>query len=261
MVCHSCGLVFSSGIFPDHCPFYKRKSPPYVHLFHWNERCTQFCMDEPAIPDIVYELIEEEFSKIVYNNFGYYKSYTRKYPSPFDLTQKQIRNLLGSIVVPEGLAETIDELEAEKQEELNEGKKRRKLPKIRRAVKPITNLKTKYAEKWLSIKMRLCDGVSPFLIDGLPNPSADLINKLKTDFSHLPPVFLRLFGGERHNMPSYNLTFVALLQRHDYDPYTKYFHLRNKGPQFAECVRILRRMFEYLGWELPLILQNPPINN
>lgn len=243
LVCSNCGLMSNAQFeFAAHQDPINIVGPTYKAVFHFNERCAMFTMEDPPIDEDIFELINTEANIVDENeNISWEDSngnvttsksqeYVYRYGHPANLDRKGIRKILRSL------------------EEKNPGMK----------------LIKKYAEKWLLIKKNLLQywefedttglGLknTPFGRDGIPDPDVYLIKKLKNDFAHIPYIFYQTQKyRQRHNIPNYNAIFSALLERNGRPEYIRYFPTLKAGPKLKKAREMISTIFRNLFWEVP----------
>lgn len=119
LVCRGCAFV--NPYFFEGTP---AKKSTYKRISHLNERFAQWTLNDPPIPEDLYELIENE-------------AYGPQYPNFDDLTKQDIRKICQSVKVPPDVAKKY----------------------ANKKGVPLRNL-TRYVERWLTIKFKL-SGVRP----------------------------------------------------------------------------------------------------
>jgi hypothetical protein len=223
MVCRSCAHV-NDHYFECH---YARRST-YERATHLNERLAQYLLDDPPMADELFELVENE-------------AFEPTYPTYNSLTKEDIRKICRSIKVPRGLQEQF----------------RSKKFKM----KPLVNM-TKYVEKWLHIKNRLC-GYTPNY------PSGWVIEQLRTKFAQLQVPFeiirhkpecpggmhkCHLLYKCRHNFINYNFTIIELLKliiKDDKVVEEEFLPMfpQLKSPSKRRQLRAMwDKLIDYIGW-------------
>lgn len=237
-VCTDCGYVFQEPVLAGvpflHCSLSSSRGKCYKAVFHFNERCALFTMEDPVIPDEMFELIEREAWATYHSDQE--DCLVFSYPHPEDLTREDIRRILRSITVPSYLEETFFEHP--------------------RCKKRSVSMCRKYLEKWLTIKKRL-SGKSPYKSDGLVDPPWQLVKGLKESFACIPTVFYRrLYGDKRRNLPNYNLLFAALLCRLGHPEYIPYFPMLKSPTKLINAVEMVREIFDDLRWSFPSLLED-----
>lgn len=130
-VCPACGFVCDSGLpavgFADGQRGY-RAYLGYKPLFHLNERIANLNCTDPRLPGDLYALVKD-----VHSRWGY--------PADASLWHEHIGKILGSVGVPGRLAEKY------------QGK--------RYKCEPLTDMRKKFHERWITLRYQLTGGERP----------------------------------------------------------------------------------------------------
>lgn len=183
----------------------------YRRIFHFNERMALFMLEDPPIPDKLYELIEDEAWT------GYMEG---RYPHPDDMWFKDISKVCASVRVPKWAQEHY---------------RSRKFK-----MNPLTSL-AKFKEKWLTIKFRL-SGVRP-----VPEEAREAVEPLKDYFRALQAPWDYL--TKRRNFINYNLVINIGLERLGMQRYKVFFPMVRGKKKLRELCAMMMAMFRYLNWE------------
>ena len=226
-ICAMCGVVVDSTFFPE-LPFCDRrpKSLAYNRSFYLNELLALFTLQGPWIPEDIFICMEMGY------NFGVMEG---TYPaSPKNLTCMHVTQICRSVTVPSNL--TI------------------KYTSTRRQCKPLKTF-TKYAERYIQIKSRLCNKTL-VLADEV------FVVQARIFFHCLQVPFLTfIYNGPppygRHNWPNYNLALLIACERFGYPQYKKWFPLKSHNrDRLSHYCDIYFKMFQFLQWPpTPLILK------
>lgn len=236
IVCRCCACVLCHHRMVFHPEFRKRRghgksnkmvvfptpiTTPYKSIFHFNERISQWTMQEPIIKDEVWDLIYTEYI------FG-------PYPRTATFHKNDLARIIGSIAQKSGPTEWkvlgLSVGEPTNVERMQKRCRRR--------------LSAKYLEKWISIRYTLTGygPGDPFLYDTYPGhiayrlagPCPELIRFIKRLFLHVeqpfeyyrhtpecrrPGRYCHKLYKCRHNLPHYNtmvryFLYFAFLRGH-----------------------------------------------
>lgn len=224
MVCRDCAHI-NDYFFTS---VYGREST-YKRIVHFNERLSQFLLTEPSMPDELFELLENEAIDAT------------KYPDWKDLTKEDIKRICKSVKVPPDLQE----------------KYRSKKFKQR----PLTNM-TRFVEKWLSIKNRLCGWIPTHPEDWVMEEMRTKFVQLQVPFEyirHTPQCDGNTYKCHkvfkcRHNFPNLNFTIVQLLKliikddkllEEEFMPLFPQLKTRGKRKNLQ---KMWDKLIDYVGW-------------
>lgn len=159
LACPHCGWVTASADpLPGHTDFARcrRTYCGYNPIFHLNERIANLCCTDPVIPRDLLELVWLAHSK-------------GNYPRDATLWYSDISRILGSVIVPPDLSEKY------------RGKRYTK--------SPLTDMKKKFAERWITIRYGITGERPP------PLPG-DVIRSLQMRMACLLPAWKALRHAE-----------------------------------------------------------------
>lgn len=211
-VCEEHGEVLDNSPPIMDVPFIRAAiSKSYSRIFHFNERMALFMLQDPPIPDPLFELIEDEAWT------GYLEG---RYPHPDDVWFRDISKICSSVKVPPPLQE---EFRSQKFKML-----------------PLVSL-SKYKEKWLTIKYRL-SGVSP-----VPREAAEAVVPLREYFRALQAPWDYI--TRRRNFINYNLVINIGLERIGMPQYKVFFPMVRGKKKLRELCVMMMDMFRFLNWE------------
>lgn len=222
-VCQQCGHV--NGYYWN---AYYQKPKTYKTITHFNERLAQYFLVEPPMPDELYDMVELEAFEPSYPNFE-------------DLTKEDIKKICKSIKLPKNIQEKY------------RSKKFKK--------KPLINL-SRFVEKWLSIKNRLCGSKPNY-------PSGWVVDQLRTRFCqlqvpfemtrHKPECDGRTYKCHkvykcRHNLINYNFIIIELLKLIIQDDKLVETEFLPCFPQLKSKTKVKQlrimwdKMMKWIGW-------------
>jgi hypothetical protein len=188
-VCGDCGLVKSAQLEGQLIYQWELRVKTYKRLFYFNERCSRWTCQEPAIEDAIFEIIRSRAA-------GYFEKGIRP-----QYTKKTISKILKSVNLPLKI------------------QKKYRSKKFKKNLLTNKRFYDKYFEKWKTIIWRLSGDVP-----NLPDPElVDLIKKLFSacqipfdKFRHTEDCDGRYGCSDyfdcQHNFINYDFTIRKLLQ-------------------------------------------------